>query len=166
MEIPGRRVRSRPQVQCGLFFNVATAVFISEWLNGLASTHWEKFSSQDYFDKRGVFMGPVNRRVLGISTLWATLPSEYPRGTRGGAATRHWNAHEAPAHPQVFCAPLLALAFCQLINFLRLASKMLIEVKRNEFRTVARERGAEAAAAAPSGPAGAVRRRANRKKDK
>ena len=30
-------------------------VFIAERLNGLASKHWRAFSTQDYFDKQGVF---------------------------------------------------------------------------------------------------------------
>jgi hypothetical protein len=34
-------------------------VFIAERLNGLASAHWRAFSTQDYFDKEGVFTTTV-----------------------------------------------------------------------------------------------------------
>ena len=41
----------------------------------------------------------------------------------------------------MLCAPLLALAFAMLLNFLVMASSMLVTVKRAEFRGKARELG-------------------------
>ena len=48
----------------------------------------------------------------------------------------------------MLCAPLLALAFAMLLNFLVMASSMLVTVKRAEFRGKARELGAQAEAEA------------------
>ena len=69
------------------------------------------------------------------------------------------------------CAPLLALAFAMLLNFLVMASSMLVTVKRAEFRGKARELGAQAEAEAQAVPAPSERderayRRTNRKKGK
>ena len=73
----------------------------------------------------------------------------------------------------MLCAPLLALAFAMLLNFLVMASSMLVTVKRAEFRGKARELGAQAEAEAQAVPAPAVSerderayRRTNRKKGK
>ena len=50
----------------------------------------------------------------------------------------------------VWCAPLLALAFLQLFNFLYLASNLLVDVKRNEIRAdMASKRKMGAAHATP-----------------
>ena len=53
----------------------------------------------------------------------------------------------------MLCAPLLALAFAMLLNFLVMASSMLVTVKRAEFRGKARELGAQAEAEAQAVPA-------------
>jgi len=42
-----------------VFALCAFLVFIAERLNGLASKHWRAFSTQDYFDKEGVFTTTV-----------------------------------------------------------------------------------------------------------
>ena len=119
--------RSFP-VQCCLFFGLAAIVGLAERLNALCATHWAKFSTQNYFDDRGVFAGLM------------------------------------------LCAPLLALAFAMLINFLTLATTMMVTVKRAEFRGKARERGAEAEAAEAAGAKTdrdeRAYRRTNRKKSK
>ena len=71
----------------------------------------------------------------------------------------------------MLCAPLLALAFAMLLNFLVMASSMLVTVKRAEFRGKARELGTQAEAEAQAVPAPSERderayRRTNRKKGK
>jgi len=47
-----------------------------------------------------------------------------------------------------FCAPLLLLAFCILINALRSAMTLLVEVKKLQFQTEARQKSKQAKAAA------------------
>jgi hypothetical protein len=36
---------------------IAIVIKSAEWLNAMGEEHWESFASQDYFDKRGVFVG-------------------------------------------------------------------------------------------------------------
>lgn len=104
-------------VQCGLFFGICGCVGLAERLNTLGRTHWERFSTQNYFDERGVFAGTI------------------------------------------FCAPLLSLSFCMLINFLCLASTLLVDVKRREYRdhlaAKKKEKDAAGDAAAAEGAASA-----------
>uniref|UniRef100_A0A7S0VAA5 Transmembrane protein 18 n=1 Tax=Polytomella parva TaxID=51329 RepID=A0A7S0VAA5_9CHLO len=51
--------RKRTDIQ-GLLFTICMAiVFMGERLNALGHRHWEKFSTQDYFDPRGVFFSAV-----------------------------------------------------------------------------------------------------------
>jgi|TARA_B110000977_G_scaffold30636_1_gene40317 hypothetical protein len=45
--------------QSAIFITCASAVLLAERLNALAQTHWREFSSQDYFDKDGVFTTTV-----------------------------------------------------------------------------------------------------------
>jgi len=51
--------RKSERAQSSVFVTCAFLVFTAERLNGLASTHWEKFSTQNYFDKDGVFTTTV-----------------------------------------------------------------------------------------------------------
>lgn len=64
------------ELQCFFFMLICGLVFFAERLNSYASAHWEEFSKQDYFDKRGVFLSVmlcapllVNGFVLMIRTL-------------------------------------------------------------------------------------------------
>jgi len=41
---------------CVLVF-IGVVVRSAEWLNGIGARYWERFATQDYFDKRGVFVG-------------------------------------------------------------------------------------------------------------
>ena len=54
--------RHNNTVQIGLFVSIMASVYMAERLNTFAAANWESFSTQNYFDKRGVF----------ISTLWST----------------------------------------------------------------------------------------------
>jgi hypothetical protein len=36
---------------------IGALVRSSEWLNGLGGKNWQRFATQDYFDKRGIFVG-------------------------------------------------------------------------------------------------------------
>jgi hypothetical protein len=51
--------RKSETAQTCVFALCAFLVFIAERLNGLASKHWRAFSTQDYFDKQGVFTTTV-----------------------------------------------------------------------------------------------------------
>jgi hypothetical protein len=51
--------RKSETAQTCVFALCAFLVFIAERLNGLASKHWRAFSTQDYFDKEGVFTTTV-----------------------------------------------------------------------------------------------------------
>ena len=47
--------RNNENVQTGLFVCICTALYFSERLNTYGAEHWREFSTQDYFDERGVF---------------------------------------------------------------------------------------------------------------
>lgn len=51
--------RKRLRVQCGIFFFVSILVRLAERINSYCAIHWEKFSTQNYFDKNGLFAGTV-----------------------------------------------------------------------------------------------------------
>lgn len=78
--------------RASLLVFIAVVVRSGEWLNEQGQTHWEQFATQDYFDKRGIF----------ISITLA--------------------------------GPLLLDSLMMLIIYLSEASKLLVEVKRNEFK--------------------------------
>ena len=54
--------RHNNTIQMGLFVTIMASIYMAERLNALAADNWESFSTQNYFDQRGVF----------ISTLWST----------------------------------------------------------------------------------------------
>ena len=54
--------RHNSNAQIVIFVGITGAVYMAERINVLAGAHWAKFSTQNYFDARGVF----------ISTLWST----------------------------------------------------------------------------------------------
>jgi hypothetical protein len=45
-----------------IFVSIMSSVYMAERINTLAAANWDSFSTQNYFDKHGVF----------ISTLWST----------------------------------------------------------------------------------------------
>lgn len=47
--------RSNVDVQTVQFLIICILVMISERLNGYCATHWQEFSTQNYFDEHGVF---------------------------------------------------------------------------------------------------------------
>jgi hypothetical protein len=53
--------RHNNTAQIVLFVVLMAAVYLAERLNSLAAAHWERFSTQNYFDKQGVF----------VSTMWS-----------------------------------------------------------------------------------------------
>lgn len=54
--------RHNNNVQIGLFVAIMASIYMAERLNTLAAANWESFSTQNYFDRQGVF----------VSTLWST----------------------------------------------------------------------------------------------
>mmetsp|Transcript_7859 Transcript_7859/g.11873 ORF Transcript_7859/g.11873 Transcript_7859/m.11873 type:complete len:157 (-) Transcript_7859:1016-1486(-) len=79
-------------LQVGIFFSICVLVRLSEWINGKLARIWDNFSTQNYFDERGVFMG----------VMWS--------------------------------APLLAILFMMMINFLLSAANLLVVVKKAELK--------------------------------
>src|SRR5437879_105757 len=51
--------RKRFYLQAAIFLTVSALVFTSERINKIAGERWKEFSTQNYFDSRGVFMGTV-----------------------------------------------------------------------------------------------------------
>jgi hypothetical protein len=76
------------------------------------------------------------------------------RWRRMGFSQNYFDKHGLFA-AALFCAPLLLVAFCQMLYALRLASDLLVKVKRREILG-ARKRAAEGAAAAGGGAGGAA----------
>lgn len=91
-------LRRSHNAQMVLLVGILGAVRCAESLNSYAGEHWQSFASQNYFDKRGVF----------ISIM--------------------------------FSAPLLCVAMFVLLNALRLASQLLVQVKRKEFANAQRKK--------------------------
>ncbi|KAL6769924.1 hypothetical protein ACKKBG_A32895 [Auxenochlorella protothecoides x Auxenochlorella symbiontica] len=52
-------LRHNVAVQAIIFFIAAPLVYFAERLNGLAASHWQRFSSQNYFDAHGIFLSAV-----------------------------------------------------------------------------------------------------------
>jgi len=59
----------------GLTLRVCVLVFIGivvrsgEWLNEQGAKHWEQFATQNYFDKRGIFIGCMLAGPLLLDSL-------------------------------------------------------------------------------------------------
>ena len=53
---------------CLLVF-IAIVVRSAEWLNEQGAKHWEQFATQDYFDKRGIFIGIMLSGPLLLDSL-------------------------------------------------------------------------------------------------
>jgi len=51
--------RKRWNVQTGIFVAALGMVYAAERINALGAAHWRKFATQNYFDKRGVFMSAL-----------------------------------------------------------------------------------------------------------
>ena len=47
--------RKFPEIQCVQFMFIAIAIYFSQNLNDFLAQHWNVFSTQNYFDSRGVF---------------------------------------------------------------------------------------------------------------
>ena len=58
--------RKRPNLQILLFLINCSLVYASETLNVLGSIYWRNFSTQNYFDDSGVFIGVVYATPLII----------------------------------------------------------------------------------------------------
>jgi hypothetical protein len=63
----------------GLTTRVCVMIFIgvsvrsAEWLNGLGSENWEKFCTQNYFDRKGIFVGVMFCGPLLVDCLMMLL---------------------------------------------------------------------------------------------
>ncbi|XP_024539250.1 transmembrane protein 18-like [Selaginella moellendorffii] len=53
--------RRNTDLQMAIFFLSMFGIYFAQTINSFLARHWQKFSRQPYFDKRGVF----------ISTLWS-----------------------------------------------------------------------------------------------
>ena len=61
-------------LQVMIFLSITSAVFLSERLNRLGNERWKEFSTQNYFDEHGVFIGVVYAApLLLILTLQLVL---------------------------------------------------------------------------------------------
>lgn len=49
--------RKIPNVQIGMLIGVALLIYNTETVNVLGAVYWKRFSSQNYFDENGVFVG-------------------------------------------------------------------------------------------------------------
>jgi hypothetical protein len=88
--------RRSHDAQMVLLVVILGLVYCAERVNTLAGAHWQSFATQNYFDRRGVF----------VSVMYS--------------------------------APLLCLALLVLLNALRAAGALLIQVKRKELRVKAK----------------------------
>ena len=50
---PGRGLGPR----LGVMITIALVVRAAEWINGWSAEHWQSFATQNYFDRRGIFIG-------------------------------------------------------------------------------------------------------------
>ena len=67
-----RRSRGLTPRICLMVF-IGILVRCSEWLNGLGAKHWQKFATQDYFDRRGIFTGIMLSGPLLLDSLMMLL---------------------------------------------------------------------------------------------
>lgn len=80
---------------------IGAVVRSAEWLNGLGARHWEKFATQNYFDRRGIFVaimlsGPLLLDsflmlisfVVEASQLLVTVKKEELRRKKQGTLDR------------------------------------------------------------------------------
>ncbi|CAE7674492.1 TMEM18 [Symbiodinium microadriaticum] len=65
--------RKNVNIQTGIFLLVTILVAMSEFLNSYCADHWREFSSQNYFDKRGVFAGSIFAAPLLIIALFQLI---------------------------------------------------------------------------------------------
>jgi hypothetical protein len=47
--------RKNIDIQCGIFFIICISIYLSERINTWCHNNWQLFTTQDYFDKQGVF---------------------------------------------------------------------------------------------------------------
>jgi hypothetical protein len=52
---------------------IGIVVRSAEWLNGLGSKNWEKFCTQNYFDRKGIFVGVMFCGPLLLDCLMMLL---------------------------------------------------------------------------------------------
>lgn len=67
-----RRSRGTAPRLCLMVF-IGALVRSSEWLNGLGARNWERFATQNYFDKRGIFVGIMLCAPLLLDSLMMLL---------------------------------------------------------------------------------------------
>mmetsp|Transcript_13567 Transcript_13567/g.15763 ORF Transcript_13567/g.15763 Transcript_13567/m.15763 type:complete len:91 (+) Transcript_13567:265-537(+) len=64
-------------MQIALLFFFGALVYMSELINAYCAVHWKKFSSQNYFDKHGVFTGLFWAAPLLILMMFQMLNALY-----------------------------------------------------------------------------------------
>lgn len=70
-------LRNRIYFQVTVFLFNCLLVFLSETLNELANITWKSFSTQNYFDKRGVFAGVMFAAPLILLLLFQVINLVY-----------------------------------------------------------------------------------------
>ena len=56
--------------QCVMFLIICTLVFLAEKINTICSQRWQEFTTQNYFDKNGVFASTMfSGPLLAIATI-------------------------------------------------------------------------------------------------
>ena len=63
------RLRRRAGVQTGIFLGAAALIYLAEPINSFLEARWESFSSQNYFDRAGLFISVVLSGPLLLCSL-------------------------------------------------------------------------------------------------
>lgn len=78
--------RRSPNTQLVIFFNICAAVYMAERINSYAATNWRMLGfTQNYFDKRGVFVSLMYSAPLLIIGMGQMV-------SRWRARCWHWSA--------------------------------------------------------------------------
>ena len=65
--------RRSQDAQMLLLFSILGSVYVAEYINVYAGQHWQEFSSQNYFDKRGVFISIMYSAPLLCASMFILL---------------------------------------------------------------------------------------------
>lgn len=63
------RLRRRAGAQTGIFLGAAALIYLAEPINSFLEARWESFSSQNYFDRAGLFISVVLSGPLLLCSL-------------------------------------------------------------------------------------------------
>ena len=66
-------LRRSQDAQMLLLFFILGSVYVAEYINVYAGEHWKEFASQNYFDKRGVFISIMYSAPLLCASMFILL---------------------------------------------------------------------------------------------